>query len=150
MASAHQPAGEIPLRDDCIVFRLAKVTHTFPANSKKPLSIHFELSGEEKHEGEESGRWALSVWDYARTTVDQAGTLLTTPGTRVPFGLQVGHVHEISIALDGHPLWVVRDVASSVIHAFEIGHCAILGLHRSQASDRKMLRDKLAQIAYPM
>lgn len=148
MTSTPAPNGCTVLNDG-VVFRLAKVTNIFPADSTKPLAIHFEFSREEKDEGKKpNGLWLLSVWDRNLTSTDEARRLGSVPAERLAFALPVVGINAITLNNDTHPLWIIRDVRAGDSRRGAAGHCGLFGIHRPEKTERKALRDKVCEIAY--
>jgi len=133
------PAGAVILKTG-IVFRLAKITDQFPKGSTKLLASHLSLEEEDKGK--------LSVYDLARTTTDQARTLMESKADYAAHGWNVEDVHVIRLPRDDRQkLWVIRDIDHSDEREGANGHCAIVGLARPKI-ERKALRDKLIEKAF--
>jgi hypothetical protein len=126
-----------------LVFRLAKVTNSFPRESKKALPGHFAFSDAERRDG----KWLLSVWDRERTTPDQARAIMRNPkDERIAFGIQVDDIRTIDVR--GHHLSVLRDPLPPDFSGHgRNGHCGIAGLHCEAKDDRRQLRFLLSEAA---
>lgn len=147
MTNTLAPDGSTVVPDG-VVFRLAKVSDNFPADSKKPLAIHFQFSTDEKRLAAKTGLWLQSVFDTRLTSPDDARKLATAPADRLAFALPVVGIHAIKLESDSHPLWIIRDVVAGDDRRGAAGHCGLFGIHRRLPDERKALRDKVCEIAY--
>jgi hypothetical protein len=134
-----------------VVFRLAKVGPSFPPDSRKPLSAHFEFSTADREAGAANGKWLLSVWDLHRTSPAQGRVPLEAGGAAyLPFGLTVDDIR--AVKAPDQPdvgLRVFRDPLPPPTFPGSDGHCGIEGLHQSKRLAR-FLRSALADIAFPL
>ena len=139
-----------------MVFRLVThIEHHFPPDADKPLPAAFSLTPEDKRDP--SPR--LSVWDKARTTVEQArmiraraaGAADRTPGNTTPFGFHVRDIHSVRVmGEDAARLSVVHDPLLPADGPGFDGHCGIVGLdgisnEPGRKNIRKELRHQLVQ-----
>jgi hypothetical protein len=134
-----------------VVFRLAKVGPSFPPDSRKALSVHFEFSTADREDAAERGKWWLSVWDLYRTSPSQARAPLAAGGAAyVAFGLDVSDIRSVkAVDTPDVSLRVFRDPLPPPPFPGSDGHCGIDGLHQNKRLGR-FLRSSLADVAFPL
>jgi hypothetical protein len=139
------------------VFRLAKVSASFPANSSKPRVDSFEPSTKEKDLAKlRQEPVLLSVWDVALTAVGQARAFFLDSARRVAFRLDVSEVRGVVLPDRSGTLRVLRDPQPEYAgRPGADGHGGIEGLGRPKGSPApkeayKALRSQLCDLAKPL
>ncbi|MGH9322442.1 MAG: hypothetical protein ACRD3V_21475 [Vicinamibacteria bacterium] len=138
---------------DGAVIRLAKVKDTFPADSIKPLEIHFDPSSDEKSLAEATGKpLRISEWDHSRTSVSEAQAIVGLGVERIAFALRVAEVRSIRIPGTTNHLRIVRDpIDPPLAHMPGAnGHCGLEGLGKELCPQKdafRFLRSKLKDLA---
>jgi hypothetical protein len=127
-----------------IVFRLATLKETFPPDSPRLHVSHFDLSENDKTEGERRGRPPLlSVFDGQRTLVAQAVQIRGVEAESAAFGLRVEHVRSVRVIGLSRSFRVLRDplgTPASELPGAE-GHCGIEGLDRRPGEEKRLYRE---------
>lgn len=127
-----------------IVFRLATIKESFPPNSLKLNVGHFELSERDK----ERTPPLLSVFEGAKTTVEQATVIRGAAGESASFGLRVEEV--LAIEVQGLPrlrvLYDPLEPPKCDLPGAD-GHCGIEGLYRPPSQPRKLYRELRVRLA---
>jgi hypothetical protein len=130
--------------DRGIVFRLATLKETFPPDSPRLHAAHFELSVNDKRDGEQKGRPPLlSVFDAQRTLVGQAAVIRGVEGASAAYGMRVEHVLSIRVAGLSRALRVVRDPLEAPLADLPgaEGHCGIENLDRGPGEEKRLYRE---------
>jgi hypothetical protein len=112
----------------------------FYADKRKPHVGDFDLGSKEAKEAGTTHFASLSVWDEARTTVEQARAFLS-PERRLPIWLSVVKILELPYGLH-----VVRAPHSRDLPGRE-GHCEIGNVWRDSKDALKKIRSDLRDIA---
>src|SRR5205807_10186424 len=102
--------NRIHVADECFVFRLCtqqKPEDVHFDEEVKPLPVDYRLTDTERREAEGNGGiGGLSVWDFGRTTPNQARVILGSPTPRpTVYRLSVADIRRI----EAHSLHVCRD-----------------------------------------
>jgi hypothetical protein len=133
-----------------IVFRLATVKESFPPDSPRLHVSHFDLSENDKRDGERRGRPPLlSVFDGERTLVEQAVLIRGVEADSAAFGVHVEHVCRVQVAGLSRSLRVLRDPLeppASELPGAE-GHCGIEGLDRRPGEEKRLYREARVLLA---
>ena len=124
-----------------VVMRFGIRSHEdmFFAEKRKPLVGDFDLGSDEEKDAKKKKHATLSVWDEARTTVEQAQAFLS-PERRLPIWLSVEDI----VAM--HSLHVFRRPHPKALPGRE-GHCEIENVWPSDRSSFKEIRSDLCDIA---
>lgn len=125
-----------------IVFRFGvrRAEDMFYAEYRRPLVIDFDLGSDETAEARKQHFASLSVWDEARTTVDQAREFIS-PERRLPLWLSVADIRALQ-----HDLKVVRAPHAKELPGRE-GHCDIQNVWSDDKLTRRKIRADLRDIA---
>jgi hypothetical protein len=130
-----------------VVFRLARRSEQelFFPDRRVPVPDDFNLGSDETEKAKQENFAQLSVWDDARTSVDQARDFLSPP-YRVAFWLSVRDIGQIVEShRDERHLRVYREPVARALPGAD-GHCAIENVWPSK-SDFKRIRADLISIA---
>jgi len=127
-----------------IVFRLATLKETFPPDSPKLHVAHFDLSENDKRDGERRGRVPLlSVFDGERTLVEQGIVIRGIEAASAAYGLRVESVRSVRVLGFARPLRVLRDPLEPPLSELPgaEGHCGIEGLDRRPGEEKRLYRE---------
>jgi hypothetical protein len=122
-----------------VVFRLANISTDFPPTARRPLPFHFEPSSGDKERARATGHPVLvSVFDLARTTVDQAQAIRSADRATAAFALEVVKIREIGTPERPKALRVLRDPLEPPLSGAPgaEGHCGIAGLDRKKGEGK--------------
>jgi len=141
--------------EDGIVFRLAFLQADFPPNSPHISLAHLRPSPKDLARAEEAGHAPLvTVFDAARTTVDQAVVIRNIPTPTVPFFWNVDKI--IAIGSDAWPraFRVFREELLPPDNGLPgaDGHCGLEGLQRPPDMPIKLFkefREELRKMSRP-
>ena len=131
--------------DEGIVFRLC--TQRTPDGlyfykEVKPIPVDFRLTDKECAAAEfNGGVGGLSVWDFNRTTPEQARAFLTTPRPTI-YSLSVAEVRGITSA----DLHVCRDPINDP-RAGADGHCLVANVYSRDEKVRRSIRAVVMRVA---
>ena len=137
--------GRVNVEDECVVFRLC--TQRAPDSlyfykEVKPLPVDFRLTDKECAAAESNeGIGGLSVWDFERTTPDQARAFLGTPRPTI-YSLNVAAVRGIT----AYSLHVCRDPINDPREGAD-GHCLIANVYSRDEKVRRSIRAILMRAA---
>jgi hypothetical protein len=134
MADEQLTAGVV------IRFGVRSADGMFYADKRKPHVGDFDLGSNEAKEAEKTHFASLSVWDEARTTVEQARAFIS-PERRLPIWLSVEKILALPYALH-----VVRAPHPLDLPGRE-GHCEVGNVWRGSKDLLKKIRSDLRDIA---
>jgi hypothetical protein len=127
-----------------IVFRLATLKESFPPDSPRLHVSHFDLSENDKRDGERRGRSPLlSVFDGESTLVEQEALIRGVEADSASFGVRVEHVRRVQVTGLSRSLRVLRDPLEPPACDFPgaEGHCGIEGLDRRPGEEKRLYRE---------
>jgi hypothetical protein len=126
------------------IFRLASLKETFPPDSPRLNAAHFELSANDRLDGERKGRSPLlSVFDGERTRVEEAFHIRGVAAESAAYAVRVEEIRSIRVTGLSRSLRVLRDPLEPPLADLPgaEGHCGIEGLDRRAGEEKRLYRE---------